>query len=96
MKKHTPLSEVKNFGPVTLAEFEAMDIDSLEQILELGFEDCCRKWVESFPDRLNVNAFVGIITAIDGVSWVKATRRHKKKAFDLAKQMRAEQNGLIF
>ncbi len=87
---NTPLSKVKNFGPVCLNEFEAMGILSLEQIQRLGFEQTCRKWVDHFPSRLNANAFVGILCALEGVVWTKATQNQRKTAHALVKKLKSE------
>lgn len=87
-----PLKNVKNFGPVTLIEFEAMGINFLDEIITLGFEETCRQWVQYFPERLNANAFMGIACAIDGVVWTKATAEHKAVAHSLMQQLRKEYN----
>ena len=91
-KKPTPLSKVKNFGPVTLAEFESIGIDTLEQIKKMGWEETCRQWVQYYPERLNANAFVGIITAVDGITWTKATSEHKAEVRRLVAEFRREHN----
>lgn len=89
-KERTPLNKVTNFGPVTLAEFEAMGIIFLEEIESMFFEEICRRWVQYFPDRLNANAFLGIACAIDGISWTKATSEHRGLAHSLVSQLRKE------
>lgn len=88
--KKTPLREVKNFGPVTLPEFEAMGFRYLQQLEEVGFEAVCRKWVSYFPERLNANAFLGVIATLEGVVWVDATPAMRAKAKHLASQLRNE------
>lgn len=90
MKERTPLSEVKNFGPVCLAEFDSIGWKYLDQIERLGFEDTCRKWIQYFPERLNANAFLGIVCALDGIVWTKATPAHRRAAHGLARQLREE------
>ncbi len=85
-----PLRQVPNFGPVTLAEFEAMGILTMEQIAALGDEGTARLWVQHFPQRLNVNAFIGIVTALAGVVWTQATDEHRARARELANLLRAE------
>ena len=86
----TPLSKVKNFGPVTTVEFEAMGLKTLEQVVELGFEDTCRRYVLYYPERLNANAFIGVICAIEDTVWTQATERQRKLARDLVKLMKYE------
>lgn len=87
---NTPLSQIKNFGPVTLAEFEAIGLHTLEALQELGWEEVCRKWVESFPERVNVNAFIGVITTLDGMVWTQATASQKAQARRLVNDIRKE------
>lgn len=88
--KRIPLKNVKNFGPVTLVEFEAMGINYLDEIISVGFEETCRNWVQYFPERLNANAFIGIACTIDGIVWTRATVEHKAVAHSLVQQLRKE------
>ncbi len=85
-----PLSRVKNFGPVTRGEFESMNLTTLEQVKSLGFEDTCRKWVQYYPERLNANAFLGVICSIEDTVWTKATSRQRSQAHSMVKMLRAE------
>lgn len=85
-----PLRDVKNFGPVTLAEFEAMGIFYLDQIEELGFEETCRRWVENFPERLNANAFLSIVCVLDSTVWTQATPTQRARAHNLVSEMKSE------
>jgi len=86
----TPLSKVKNFGPETLPELESLGLNTLEDLQDFGWEEVCRKWVESYPERLNANAFVGIITAIEGSTWMKATASQRAQARNFAKKLKLE------
>lgn len=87
-----PLSQVKNFGPVTLAEFHAMGFTRLEQLEALGFEEVCRRWVQRYPERLNANAFLGVVTALEDTVWTQATSTQRAAARELAAQLRRELN----
>ncbi len=89
-QKRIPLKGLKNFGPVTFAEFDSMGILYLDQIEKLGFEDTCRRWVQYYPERLNANAFLGIACTLDGVIWTNATSEHRRMAHALASQLRNE------
>lgn len=89
-KSPTPLKKVKNFGPVTLAEFESMGITTLEEIKTLGFEETCRKWVQYYPERLNANAFIGLICALEETVWTKATAGQRRQAHSMTKILRSE------
>jgi hypothetical protein len=90
VKERIPLKKIKNFGPVTLAEFESMGIEYLDQIEALGFEDTCRKWVQYYPERLNANAFLAVACTLDGVVWTKATSAHRRDAHALVAELRSE------
>lgn len=90
--KPIPLSDVINFGPVTLAEFESMGITTLDQIEDLGLEEAARRWVEYYPERLNVNAFIGLIATLDGISWSKVSANQRSRARALANLLRRELN----
>jgi hypothetical protein len=85
-----PLAQVKNFGPVTLAEFHALGLFTLEQLEELGFEEVCRKWVERYPERLNANAFLGVVTALEETVWTQASQSQKAAARRMAEGLRHE------
>lgn len=69
----TPLREVVNFGPATLPELAAIGITTVDQIERLGAEEVCRRWVERFPERLNVNAVVGVVATLEGVPWTRVS-----------------------
>lgn len=86
----TPIRNIKNIGPVTLAEYEVMGIEFLEQIQQMGFEKFCRKYVSYFPERLNANAFLGVICTVEGTVWTKATENQRSMAHALVAKMRSE------
>lgn len=84
------LSEVKNFGPVTLPEMESLGFQFVEDLQRVGFEEVCRKWVEYFPERLNANAFLCVIATIGEMTWTKATPSMRAEARSFAKMLRKE------
>jgi TfoX C-terminal domain len=89
MKKNkTLLKNVKNFGPVTLAEFESIGLTSLEQIEELGFEESCRRYIETYPKRLNANAFLAILCALERTVWTQATPSQRAAAHRMTKKLK--------
>jgi hypothetical protein len=57
------------FGPVTSPELASLGLHTAEDLRELGWEEVCIRWVEAFPLRLNLNAFYGLIAAVEGVDW---------------------------
>ena len=89
-RRSLPLEQLINFGPVTLAEFHSMKLRTFGQLEDLGWEEVCRKWVEHFPERLNVNAFVGVIATLEGISWTKVSSSDKAKARQLVRQITGE------
>lgn len=88
--RSTPLSRLVNFGPVTLREFTAMGLLTYGQLEDLGWEEVCRKWVESFPERLNVNAFIGVIATLEGIPWTRISKSDRAKARNLVSLLRQE------
>lgn len=87
----TPLRRVKNFGPITSKELDSMGVKTIGQLRKLGFEKACRAYVRSFPERLNANAFLGILCTLEDTVWTKATPNQRAAARALAKEMRREQ-----
>jgi TfoX/Sxy family transcriptional regulator of competence genes len=86
----TPLSRLVNFGPVTLPEFKTMGLTTYGELEDLGWEAVCRKWVENFPERLNANAFIGVIATLEGISWTRVSASDKARARGLVNELRRE------
>ncbi len=86
----TPLKKVKNFGPVTAGELNSIEIVTIGQVRKLGFEETCRKWVQYYPERLNANAFLGIVCSIENTVWTKATAEQRKMAHSMVRLLRSE------
>lgn len=84
------LKDVVNFGPVTLFELESMGIVTFDQLETLGFEETARRWIEHYPQRLNVNAFVAILATLEGISWTQVNENQKMRARNLVNLLRAE------
>jgi hypothetical protein len=86
----TPLARLINFGPVTLSELHAMGLTTYGQLEELGWQQVCRMWVENFPERLNVNAFIGVIATLEGIRWTEVSASDQAKARSLVDELRRE------
>lgn len=86
----TPLAAIVNFGPVTLPEFAAIGITTVDQIERLGAEETCRRYVERYPQRLNVAAFLGVVATLEGVTWTKISPGGRAFARRIADTLRAE------
>lgn len=56
-------------GPTCDPELASIGFTTVEDLREAGWEEVCVRWVEAFPLRLNVNAFYGVIAAVEGVDW---------------------------
>ncbi len=84
----TPLAAVVNFGPVTLPELAAVGITTVDQLERLGPEEVCRRWVERYPERLNVNAIVGVVATLEGVPWTKVSAAGRAQARAIARELR--------
>ncbi len=89
-KEDTPLSRLVNFGPVTLPELESLGFKTLSDLRKSGWEEVCRKWTEYYPERLNVNAFIGIVATLEGISWTKISSSQRSKARRLVNILRRE------
>lgn len=89
-QENTPVSALINFGPVTLPEIESLGFRTLGDLREAGWEDVCRRWAESFPERLNVNAFIGIIATLDGIVWTRISPSQRTLARNLVRKMKIE------
>ena len=63
------IEDAKNLGPVSAAEMQALGVEYLDQIEEMGWEEFCIRYVELFPSRLNLNAFTAIIGALHDQDW---------------------------
>ena len=85
----TPLADVVNFGPVTLPEFAAIGITTVDQIERLGVDEVCRRYVERFPERLNVNAVVGVVATLEGVPWTRVSASGRARARRIVDDLKA-------
>lgn len=88
-----PISEARNLGPVCAPELRAAGFETVESMVEAGWEEVCLQWAGLFPARINVNAFAAVIGAIDGVDWRAIDPAKKERARRLASRLRARQRG---
>ena len=59
---------------------------------KIGWGDLCCRWSENFPERLNVNAFIGILATLEGIDWTKITDGQRAQARRLVGNLRSELN----
>lgn len=88
--EETPISELINFGPVTRPEFESLGLKTIGDLRRLGWEDVCRRWVKAYPQRLNVNAFIGVLATLEGMAWTRVSSSQRRLARALVNELRAE------
>ena len=77
-------------GPLTGAEIASLGIDTVERLVALGWEEVFVRWIEAHPERLNVNAAVGLVAAELGVSWLKLPAKEKALARAKVEAVRRE------
>jgi hypothetical protein len=82
----TPIEDA--FGPVCSPELRRVGSTRVEQVIELGWEEAFLCWVEAFPNRINLNAAVGMIAAAEGVHWLKVSPSEKERARRLVSKLR--------
>jgi hypothetical protein len=89
--ERTPIEE--RMGPITSGELVSLGIDSVERLREMGWEEAFLRWIEAYPERLNVNAAVGLAAASEGMSWLKLSQREKDRARTLVAALRRARRG---
>lgn len=78
---HRPeLAQARNLGRLTARELNRAGIHSLEELRSLGWEEAFARWVEHYPERLNLNAAAALIGAIEDVDWRKIRAEEKARA----------------
>jgi hypothetical protein len=77
-------------GPITASELASVGITTVERLVAMGWEEALVRWVEAYPERLNVNAAAGLLAAEIGVSWLKLTAAEKALAHAKVEGIRME------
>ena len=70
--------------------FESLGFRTLADLRRLGFAEVCRKWAEYYPERLNANAFVGVIATLEGLVWTRVSALHRQQAKMLVQEIKEE------
>ncbi|MEQ1946698.1 MAG: TfoX/Sxy family DNA transformation protein [Bryobacteraceae bacterium] len=81
---------IPNFGPVCTPELKAVGIHSVEDIRKLGWVEAYLLWVSRFPNRVNVNAAIGLVSAERGVAWHQISSADKQQAQALVSRLRKD------
>jgi hypothetical protein len=77
-------------GPLTASELESLGIRTVEKLQALGWEEAFLRWVEAYPERLNLNAAAGLVAAEIGVSWRELGEKEKALARSVVDRVRRE------
>jgi hypothetical protein len=91
--KGTPIE--KAMGPITAAELSSLGIASVEKVREMGWREVFLIWIEAYPERLNVNAAVGLAAAEEGISWQKLSPSSKERVRTLVSNLRRARRGTL-
>jgi hypothetical protein len=83
---------VRNLGPTTRRELRRISVRSRDDLAGLGWQEVCLRWVELFPQRLNLNAFAAIIGAMEDVDWRAIDPAKKEEARLLVNKLRRNHN----
>src|SRR5262245_18233548 len=75
---------------ITEVELESLGLGSSARIARMGWEEAFIRWVEAYPERLNLNAAVGVIAKAEGISWLKVRAADKERARFLVDALRKE------
>lgn len=62
---NTPIEAAKNLGVVSGAELRALGIDTVERLKQIGWERAFTQWCEAYPQRLNGNAVLALVGAVE-------------------------------
>lgn len=80
-------------GPTCGPELASIGVETVDHLRELGWEEACIRWSEAYPLRLNVNAFSGIVAAIEGVDWRELDAGWKARIRALKARLISERPG---
>lgn len=90
--KRDASSEIK-MGPITQAELESIGLGSTEKIRALGWQEVFLRWIEAYPERLNLNAAYGLVAVEEGVDWRLLSDSQKQRARALVTSLRRQARG---
>lgn len=86
---NTPILKGKNIGPVTAEELCSIGIDTLEKLMQLGWERAYQIYVEAYPHRINVNCLVALIGACKNQHWQKVSVQDKMRAKQIISRLKS-------
>lgn len=89
MQKRIPIEKARNLGPTTAAEIKSLGFCFLDEIETIGWESFCVRWIERFPERLNLNAFTAVIGALEDCDWRELDSELKDEARQLIREIKS-------
>lgn len=84
----TPIEEARNIGPLTGSELRSIGLDTVEKLVEMGWEEAFHRLIEQHPHRINLNMLVGLIGAVEDQDWRKLDSGLKLAAKKMVKDFR--------
>jgi hypothetical protein len=84
----TPIELARNLGPVCGAELRSLGLNTVEQLKNIGWEKVFYRWVERYPNRINLNALVALMAAVTEQDWRKIDPDLKSEARQIINQLR--------
>jgi hypothetical protein len=75
---------------ITEVELESIGLGTRAKVVAVGWEEAFLRWVEAYPERLNLNAAVGLIAKESGVHWLQVPPSDKERARALIDSLRRE------
>ena len=82
------IEKALNIGPICSAELSSIGIDTVEKLQDLGWEEVFLRWIEAYPERINLNAATGLIGAEEEIDWRSVSPLKKAKARALVERLR--------
>lgn len=85
----TPIEKAMNIGPVCGAELRSIGVESLDALLDEGWESVYERWVEAYPERIHTMAAYALCGAEMGVGCLALGDGTKKRARSVVRRLRA-------
>lgn len=84
----TPIIEARNLGPKSVELLESLDIYTLEELVERGWEDVFLMLAQAYPEYLNLNFAYAMIGAIKDIHFNDVSKTDKEDARIYVKQLK--------
>lgn len=84
----TLISKVRNLGPATEKELNAIGVMTFEQMIDMGWKEVCFHYVYHYPNRLNLNLVTAVIGALINQDWRDLEPDLKQEAREFIEALR--------